>query len=366
MNNEIVKIEPVTDAQRQAWSMLPETKNKLAYDLQCMELNAQGILQKVDNPDINDYNVIEAGLQDYRNLFNTMKETRLAFTNIITSKIVQPLMEYEKRVDYAKNAKYNDLFNKVVDLKKKAAADADTINNRNKEAAQFAAHVQNEYQRTAGMYQAFLRQEINALYQSNLANKVSWQSVQPALTQLKGHLANWQKPPMAKFIPRFISLEQMNQIWREQRLPDWDRYLNDALSYMDQLFVNYESDLANAEAAIKHNEEQAKKASLEAEQQAKESEAMTNLVTSAEVVMVEQPKLKKTLKIVTPEDPKWNDQFATNVMAAFIVNRNNLIKYLRVSSWANLKISQMVDALGKLATETGEVFNNLELEEDIK
>jgi len=363
---EIVQIQPVTDAQRQAWSMLPDSKAKLSQDLQNQELQAQGILLRVDDPQIVDYTVIEAALTEYRNVFNKMQEDRKAFTNIINGKIIQPLMEYEKRVDHVKNPKYIELFNKVVDLKKKAAAEADTINNRNREAAQFAAHVQNEYQRTAGIYQAFLRKEIDALYQSNLSNKVPWASVQPAINQLKGHLANWQKPPMAKFIPRFISLEQMNQIWKEQLLPDWDRYLNTALKYMDDLFVNYESDLANAEAAIKHNEEMSAKASLEAAEAAKESEAINNLVTQAEVVLVEQPKLKKTLKVVVPSDPKWNDQFAVTVMAAFIANRQNLIKYLRVSSWANLKISQMVDALGKLATETGEVFKGLELEEDVK
>ena len=61
-----------------------------------------------------------------------------------------------------------------------------------------------------------------------------------------------------------------------------------------------------------------------------------------------------------------SEQWAKAVMAAFIVNLPNLGKWLRVKSWGNLKIGQMADYLGKLATETGVVFTGLEMEEVCK
>lgn len=343
--------------QQVAWAGLPVQKNALADSLLKQELTAQGLLQQADAAG-EDWNVIDTNLAAYRKLHTEMVEARKPFTGMIQERIIAPLMEFEKRVDPKSNAKYNELFGRSVDIRRKENLKAQQANAKEQEKANFKLHFQNEYVRIVGLYQATVRNEANNIYASYLRGKVQ----DPAIIDLKKELAKIPTPVINRFNAQYLQKEEMEALFPEVAQPDWQGIFDNLMTEVDTLFSNYSSDLANAEAAIKAQKDATKLAEQAANKKLQEETAMNTLIVQAETPIIEGPKIKKNLQVKTVESEQW----AKAVMAAFIVNLPALGGYLRVKSWGNLKISQMADYLGKLATDSGLVFNGLELEEVCK
>lgn len=343
--------------QQATWAVLPLQKNALADDLQKRELTAQGLLQQAEAAG-DDHHVIDTNLAAYRKLHTEMVEARKPFTGMIQDRIIAPLMEFEKRVDPAKNQLYVSLFNKSVDIRRKENLKAQEANAREQEKANFKIHFTNEYTRIVGLYQAIVIREANNIYASYLRGKVQ----DPKIIDLKQELAKIPTPELNRFNARYLHKEVMEELFKEVVQPNWQGVFDDLMIQVDNLFANYSSDLANAEAAIKAQEDATALAAQKADAKIAEEQAMNTLVMKAETPTIEGPAIKRNLQVKTVESEAW----AKAVMAAFIVNLPSLAKWLRVKSWGNLKVSQMADYLGKLATETGEVFNGLELEEICK
>ena len=142
-------------------------------------------------------------------------------------------------------------------------------------------------------------------------------------------------------------------------MPEWISYFDELIQELHATFANFASDIANADAAIKHQQDQAKLQEIEENKKAAEDMAITTLITASETVVLDTPKIKKTVEIVVVESEQW----AKAVMAAFIINLPSLAKYIRVKSWSKLSIGQMATTLGQLATETGIVYNGLSFNE---
>jgi hypothetical protein len=124
---------------------------------------------------------------------------------------------------------------------------------------------------------------------------------------------------------------------------------------LPQIFVNYESDLANAAAAIEQRELDAKIAAKEIAHKLEAETAINTLISNASTPVVETPKIKVELKIEVINSPEW----AQLIMTHFIANMPTLIKYVRVKTWDNLSIGQMATAISKHASETGETYKGI-------
>jgi len=345
-----IQTSEVTSAQATAWLGMAQQKNNITAALSGMELQAQSILLPV--MDSGDYAAIDAALASYRKLNTDMKDKRIPFTNAVDTGIVQPLMAYEKRVKDA--PEYATLVTRSLTLRKAEADKAELANKKNQEVARFKAHVDNEFSRVASEYRNMLRREITQEYELEL------KAGGPANTgKLKEMLKTFSVPATNKFNTALLTGEEMMRVYETLPKPDYASMYIEACKDLDEMFANFESDLANAEAAIKHNQEQTKLAEIEESKKLAEETAMTTLIATAETVTVETPRIKKSLTVIIVESEQW----AKAVMAAFIVNLPHLGKFIRVKSWSKLTIGQMAVALGQLATETGVTFSNLNVQE---
>ena len=343
--------------QQAAWAGLPLQKNALTESLQRQELTAQGLLQQAEAAG-DKWADIDTNLAAYRKLHTEMIEGRKPFTGMIQDRIIAPLMAFEKRVDPKSNEKYNELFNKSVDLRRKENLAASVANAKNQEKANFTSHFTNEHVRIVGLYKATVMREATNIYSSYLKGGIQ----DPALQELKQKLAEVPQPAMTAFIPQYLKPEEMQELYKTIAPINWNETFAGLMMEVDNLFANYASDLANAEAAIKAQEDALQLATQAADKKIQEEQAINTLVINAAAPTIEGPKIKKNLKVTVRTDWAWMKA----VMAAFMVNFDDLSKWISVKEPGNLKVAQMADYLGKLATETGLTFNGLELEEVCK
>ncbi len=345
---------PVTKEQANAWVALAQEKNRLTFELSRMELAAQNILLRVQREDAA-HEAIDVALAEYRKVFTSLQEMRKPFTNQIDAGIVQPLMAFEKRVDPKNNGQYNALASRSLQLRKAEADKALLANAKNQEIASFKAHIANEFSKVVTEYRAIIRREFTGHYEKCLSDSVA----DPDLHKVKELLRQIVPPPVAKFNARYLTGEELLQIYNDSPKPNWQDYYDESMSDMDTLFSNYSSDLANAEAAIKHRKQEAALAEQEEANKAKEEQALNTLIATSETVVIEEPKIKRTVQITVVESEAW----AKTVMASFITNIPKLTKYIRVKSWSKLSIGQMATYLSQYATDEGVAYPGLTLKE---
>lgn len=345
--------QPVTQEQANAWVGLAQQKNQLVFDLSKKELAAQSILLPLAQDAT--YETIDAALAAYRKAHTDMVEYRKPFTNAVSTGIIEPLMAFEKRVDPKNNQAYLTLVQRSLALRKVEADKAALVNAKNQEIASFKSHVFNEFSRVVTEWRATIRRGFSHQYQIMLKEGTP----NPPVKEIKDMMSQIAPPAINRFEAKYLTREEMFEIYEGAQKPDYTQYLKDLYKEVDDLFANYSSDLANAEAAIKHQEDAAKLKELEEASKAKEEQAMSTLITTAETVVIDEPKIKKTVQVTVIESEQW----AKAVMAAFIVNLPKLGKYIRVKSWSKLSIGQMATYLGQYATESGVTFTGLELKE---
>jgi hypothetical protein len=337
-------------SQQKAWLGMAQSKNELVTKLTSLELQAQKTLLSAKD----DYKVIDEVLAAYRKEYAAMVETRKSFTNAVQAGIIDPLMAFEKRVDPKSNEKYLTLQSRSLELRKEEAVKAEEANKKNQELARFKAHVENEFFRIAAEYRNMMRREIDAQYKRSLECKIACD-----LTAVKQVMKMMPVPPTIKFVGNLLTQEDKAAAYATIKQPDFGIMYNEACEYLEKVFANFDSDVANADAALKHQEEQSRLKEIEEKQKLDEETAMTTLIATAETVEIETPKIKKSVQVIVVESEQW----VKAVVSAFIVNLPHLGKHIKVKKWSNLNIAQMAKALGDYASETGASFTNLQMKE---
>ena len=340
----------VNEKQAAAWVGMAAQKNKLTHDLQQMELKAQGLLLPHTNS--KDYTAIDAALGAYRKLNTDITETRKAFTNMIDAAIVQPLMQYEKRVkDFEL---YATLTAKSLSLRKEETDKANQQNLKNQAIANFKAHCANEFYKAKEDLRGKIRKEISKQYQLHLTNRIS-----PTIEKIYELLRLLKPEPSAKFNTNLVTNEELAVVYDSLMKPDYEEIYKHGHDSLISTFSNFDSDLANAAAAIRHQQDQAKLADAKAATAMAEETAINTLIAHSETVVIDTPKIKKTLVVTVVESEQW----AKTIMAAFIANMQHMSKYIKVKSWSKLTIGQMAEYLGKYSTDEGHKVANLIYEE---
>jgi hypothetical protein len=335
-------------AQIEAWVELASKKNEIAQVLTNAELELQQILLKCD---VKDYKAIDAALAEYRKKQTEMVETRKSFTSIIDANIVQPLMAFEKRVDTKTNAKYAELGNISLTLRQIAESEARKLQELQNEVGRFLGHCTNEFLRIETKYIHDLNTEVDAQYAYNLNAGVK----QPMFAEIEAYLRGVKLDAIRKFDFVLLSKEKMQELFATVPQPNYNHILQNKIDMLEQIFINYSSDLANVAATIERRELDAKIAAKEAEEKLIAESSINNLIASATVEQVEVPKIKTELIIEPINSPEW----ATLIMTQFISNLPTLFKLVRVKAWENLSIGQMAAAIAKHATDTGETYKGI-------
>lgn len=344
------------DKQVTAWVNMAAAKNDLAAKLSEMELAAQKILLSI--PETAGYDTIDAATEQYRKLHTDMINTRKPFTNTIDTAIVQPLMLPEKRVDPKVNATYIRLTEQSLTLRKAAEATARAGEQKQKEIVDFKIFIHNEQSRVISKYRGDLNNEINRYYTECLQHA----NPDPELDTVKKFLSEIKPDKMQKFAPVLLTPGEMAEIYDTLPKANFTAVVESTTIELDKLFSNYQSDLANAAAAIEHQKTQAALAAQEQARKDAEDNAMHTLISKSEVPVIETPKIKRKLEVVDENTADWMKA----VLAGFLVNLPSMTKYMRVKSWGKLSVGQMAGYLGQHATDTGETISNLKYSEVCK
>lgn len=345
----LAKIETTPSTQQiEAWVQLAQSKNELTQKLANSELALQKILLDVN---VNDHKAIDEALAVYRKSHTMLIESRKEFTSIIEGNIVQPLMQFEKRSDPKVNANYLDLTTISLNLRQIAAKKAHEFQALENEKNMFTNHCINEFLRIESKYIQDLNNAIDENYENHLTNNI----VTPHLLVIEGSLRAVKIDAIRKFVPVIITKEQMQELFLKVEQPKYNEILENKISQLPHIFINYESDLANAAAAIEQRELDAKIAAKEIAHKLEAETAINTLISQASTPVVETPKIKVELKIEVINSPEW----AQLIMTQFIANMPTLVKYVRVKTWDNLSIGQMATAISKHASETGETFKGI-------
>jgi hypothetical protein len=345
----LAKIETTPSTQQiEAWVQLAQNKNELTQKLANSELALQKILLDCN---VNDYKTIDEALAVYRKSHTMLIETRKEFTSIIDANIVQPLMQFEKRADPKVNTLYLELTTTSLNLRQEAAKKAHEFQAIENEKGMFLNHCTNEFLRIESKYIQDLNNTIDIEYAANLTSGTPT----PHLELLETNLRAVKIDAIRKFTPGIITKEQMQELFLSVEQPKYKDILENKISQLPHIFINYETDLANAAAAIEARELEAKIAAKEIEHKLEAETAINTLISNASTPVVETPKIKVELKIEVINSSDW----AQLIMTHFIANMPTLIKYVRVKTWDNLSIGQMATAISKHASETGETFKEI-------
>lgn len=302
------------------------------------------------------HQTIDEALAAYRKKVLDIVDYRKQFTNKITTGIIEPLMAFEKRMDPKTNEEYKLLEIASLDLRKHAAEQVKLANAKNQEISDFKIHLHNEFSKYVDAYRTEARKQINSFYATALKAKTKV-GVEDALKFLK----DIQIEPIAKFRNSILEKSEMLEIYNAFSKPNMEDAFTDMCDEFTELFEHFDAALLNADAALKAQEAKAMQMANEENQKLKESIAINTLVKMAETATIAGPKIKKTLVVEVSENEGW----AKAVLGAYLMNFYDCAKYRR-GSFAKMSIGQMADQLGKLATENGVCFANLNLVEIVK
>ena len=349
MTQEMVVVGP---EQQQAWIGLATWKNQVTDSLQKSELQIQGTLMGIEaNQNLPD---VQMAIKEAKRVAADAKALRLSFTNKITEKLFVPLMEPEKR---------NDVLIKAADaheleLRKAEAARVSLINQTATEEAQLKAHLQNEYVVTCNEYMMTLDSLVSRTYSDALTT-----GKLPDRVAFAEQMKQVKPSPLRRFNRVLVSTERATQIYNEVQPADYLAVLADAITRMEQKWAHFEHDVANAAAAIEAEKASMQEAARTVQENIAVTTATNTLMAAAEqTALPVGPKIKKKMVVKFRNDEGW----AKAVMSHFLKNWVECGPLVRVKSWDKLTISQMAAALGEVASKTGEVFQGLELEEEIK
>jgi len=348
------KTADLTPIQK-GWLTLAAKRIDITEQLKVDELVVQ---QKVNElAKLKDLPKVQALLKEAKNIAAEAKEKRMSLTGLITDKIFTPLMEHEKRNEaLIKSATEIEL-----KLRLDAEKDASEKVKKQEELSAFKSHVQNEYSRIAMEYRIKTTKEIafyykDALERDKLMNKTE---LGKYVQMIKDGLALLELPKFTKFEPKLITQQEMTDAFKSVTPYKHQDDLRLAQESVDTKFAMYEQDFQNKETALKQSEEEAESNVAELEQEHNIESATNVLVNAASVAMVTVPKVKREMKVVVFESQDW----AMAIIAHFVKNWQNGMKFVKVKSLAKLSIQQMADALGKIYTENGVAMDGLQFTE---
>lgn len=295
---------------------------------------------------------VEGTLKRYRDVFSEMKDSiRMQFTNFIKDRIIVPLMEFEKQVDPSTNEVYKTLENELIKFKRKQIEESDRQVRKQQEINQYTAHINKENSARVLEYTQAWMKELSNVYSDYLRGHVE----NPDTSVLKSVISEFKLRPAIKYKRTLVTDTEAVAIIAKIEMPKIELLLAEALLAVDNRFSLYSNDLAQVKLRPAEtlqslaNTNNAAVCRIQAE--AAVVGAVHDLVASSSelpIIALEGKSLKKTVSIVIENTQEW----AVAVLSEFLANPK-CFEYLKVKEWSNLKLSQMADALGKLAGETG-------------
>lgn len=353
-----------------AWLTLSGAKLSVETKLQAAELELQKILLGWETKDLVE---LKAAIDKYKEQLKMMPETRKGFTRYLDG-INDSLMVFEKRASGLKPGqkawiedpeslilKANKRF---LELRLAEEKRLENEQNKNAEAARFAAHVKNEYVRLESEYKVTLLTTINTAYQQALNDELTDDGLKQYVKVTEAALREVKLGARNKFNYTINTPEELTALNSTIPAPNYTATLDNAIKFMYEKFQLYFQDRANAEKAKEYHNQKTQQLTGLVQDAATKQMSVNNLVSRGAEVEVQPtggiPAIKRKMEIVIEDTP----EFANRVVSAFLANWADCSKNVRVEKWSNLSVKQMAKALEDLPS--GEMVEGLKYQETIK
>lgn len=337
-NVAVVPASNIPEAQQKAWLTFATRKNELTATLQKYELELQGILNNIP-ADILGH---EKALEQYRKVFNEMKTMRMTFTGMIEQKLLQPLMEPEKRVDYQTSSAYIKANVALLDKKREEKNKAAKQNDHAIEAAAYTTHIKNQYELQRSTYIQTAWREIRVAYEQALQQDGD---IQTLVDTLKTVIAELKFIEPVKYDRKLVTNEEAMKIYAGIEKPKITALREQMLNEADKVFANYKSDKAaqTGKEVVQHI------ASVEKEvvEEAQTNISINNLVERGAIAAPVIPITGKAIKEISKVDFNGSQEMAVQIIAAFL-RHPACFQFLKVKSWEKV-VAPMITALEGLA-----------------
>lgn len=329
----------VPEAQQSAWLALAAQRNVIVADLQKRELALQALLLNQPKDKLSEQ------LKTYRLEHTALVEARRKFTNIIDEKIVQKLMEFEKRTDpktcevYLQAAKDELQYRTDEDTKLKSQQALAT------ETANFKIHFQNQFNNLATNLRVQCNDIIMQAYATCLDAKTPADQIHVAISAATLAIADLKNGIPEKFVRTHLKDAEALAIFNSLNQPDFAAIKKEYVDSLPTRFELYANDLANAEQAVELLKQETETTNQQLQQETKNENAANQLVEHAAAYVLPAEGHKSVVDVskikIVDDDPTW----CLKIMAAFITNFQMCFTKLRVTKYSELKISQMCAAL---------------------
>lgn len=334
----------LTDIQK-GWLVMSGLREFTFAHLQAGELAVQLLLNNHAAHTKETLPQLQEDIKKASALITEKKEMRLAFTNKLKEKIIDPAMLYEKREEELLKAANLTEFN----LRKLVETDNKATNNKLLEKQNYEAHIKNEYMRIATKYRITLSNLITFYYTGALKQKeMSKKDLGVYLQDIKNELPHIELEKPTKFEAVLLSVDERRAIYNSipaySPAPD----LQKAVEAVDVAFSMYDQDIKNAEAAIASVEQTTANNTAAAIQELEVESSTNTLVAAAgnmQIASTSGTTIKRKQVIIEENTSEW----AVAVLAAFIKNIGRC--KIKTATFSKLTVGQMATALSALLTD---------------
>lgn len=346
----IVSLNP---NQQKSWVAVGEWKSQLAKSHELKSLELQKLLLNPGTTIVE----IENTLGSYRKLHQEMTKDGQQFRALIDEKVLQQSLTIEKEYSPKVNENYLLAEKSLTTLKLKAESDAKSTQAKAQEKLNYATHIKNEYLTVSNELRQAAVIEMNTMYVSYLKGNVK----NPDIEAIKATIRGMQPRKYVMYNKQYVTDPEATIITQGIPRPDYNAIREEMVALVDEKFKSYAHDLkANTveqvEAAAQEEiKEIAKETAIEV--------GVNTMSAQANVpeIIHEGKALKRLLECVVEGGEQWH----INVISAYL--KNPLCRsHITVKAWENLTVKQMAAALGKYASETGDVDPNLQYREIVK
>jgi hypothetical protein len=333
--NDAPELDPARFA---GWQLIARAKQKCDATLERNALELQGVMFGWEQAGQKD---LEDKLAAYRKAWNELAQERKKFTAILDI-VKDSAMKTEKL--YAPQAYQPYIYAEAreLQLRQEAAKEAAQAQAKANEVAQFNAHVMNQYASVAMEYKARLERIAQQVYEDCLYAKTPEDQTANAKDIALKVMAD-EKPQAYRVFQRTL-LTQAEAVELGGRIvpPDFSAIQSKAAEFLEDRFVMYAHDLANAEAAIVASRTELQAQQVTEQQQVEQTAAVNQLTQSASVFVAAGPTVKeKTTMVIEGDSEKW----VLTIIAAFMANFQLCFKKIKNKDYSKITVAQMAAAL---------------------
>lgn len=332
--------------RREAWYLVGRGKMVMDAELQKHALAIQGAVNgwQTMSPI-----ALADAMKQWRATHSAMTATRQEFTQYIDEAKNQ-CMKVEREYDPKTNQTYKAMADLELNLRETAAKKVNEANELINETAAFKAHMIEQYQELACDYRDKLRSLVHDTYMHCLAQKTPVENVHIAQNACVAAMRVTMPKDLVRYNRVKLSDTDAAAIVGKLIPPDYTGIFNEYLKELNDKFVLYANDLANAEQALANNQQEfLKESEQQVENDLAEKQANTLYIKATTEILTAAPGMKPVTEISKIKIVGESKEWTAKIIAAFLSNYQVAIEKVRVKKdkpdYSTLSVERMAAAL---------------------